>query len=95
MKKVLIDFTGAKYVRELHHIIKRSFQRSVEGFPDFYGNNVDALWDCLTGFIETPVEIALTGVDGIAEDLKDEAARIVRVFKRAAADEEWEITFTM
>jgi len=25
--------------------------------PDYYGNNLDALWDCLTSWVDTPVHI--------------------------------------
>lgn len=27
------------------------------GFPDFYGKNLDALWDCITGFIAIPAMV--------------------------------------
>jgi ribonuclease inhibitor len=77
---------------DLHYIIKESFQRSVEGFPDFYGNNLNALWDCLWGFIETPVEIVVTGFENLDKDLKEEVSEINRVF-RDAAKEDWGIYF--
>ncbi|MDR2899741.1 MAG: barstar family protein [Clostridiales bacterium] len=93
MKKVVIDFSKAKYVMDLHYIIKESFQRSVEGFPDFYGNNLSALWDCLTGFIETPVEIVLTGIDSLSKDLKEEAYEMIKVFERADRQGIWDIYF--
>jgi ribonuclease inhibitor len=96
MKTVTIDLTGVKYIMELHRIIKESFQRSVEGFPDFYGNNLDALWDCLTGFIETPVEIVLIGVETLSEELmKYEVNDMIEVFKDAEREGCWGIKFIM
>lgn len=95
MKTVVIDFTKATYMRELHRIIKESFQRSVEGFPDFYGNNLDALWDCLTGFIETPVEIVLIGANDVGQDLKEYVGMLIEVFEGVSKNEDWEITFTL
>jgi ribonuclease inhibitor len=95
MKTVTIDLTGVKYIMELHRIIKESFQRSVEGFPDFYGENLAALWDCLTGFIETPVEIVLVGADKVAEDLKDEVNGIIMVCNRATKFELLDIRFRL
>jgi ribonuclease inhibitor len=95
MKTVTIDFTGAKQEDDLHRIIKESFQRSVEGFPDFYGENLDALWDCLTGFIETPVEIVLIGADKVAEDLKDEVDGIIMVCNRATKEDWLDIRFRL
>lgn len=37
-----IRFNRCKSPLELHLIIKNTF-----GFPDFYGNNLSALWDSL------------------------------------------------
>lgn len=33
------------------------------GLPDWFGKNTDALWDMLTGFIETPCEIKFIDFD--------------------------------
>ena len=89
MKKVFLDFSNVKYVAEFHRIIKKSFQQSVEGFPDFCGENLNALWDVLTGFIELPVEISVTGIDNIKNiNLRDYAYEIVEVFEEAGVEEE-------
>lgn len=47
MKIIIIDFTGAKYIDDLHEIIRQSFQSTVEGLPDFCEKNLEALWDCV------------------------------------------------
>jgi ribonuclease inhibitor len=31
--------------------------RKILDLPDYYGNNLDALWDCLTGWIEMPLTL--------------------------------------
>ena len=43
MKIVNIDCAGITDVRQLHGILSRALS-----FPDWYGNNLDALYDCLT-----------------------------------------------
>lgn len=53
-KKIVIDFSECQYVRSLHNEIKNKLN-----LPDWYGGNLDALWDSLTGMIETPVEVKL------------------------------------
>ena len=89
MKKVFLDFSNIKYFRDFHSIIKKSFQQSVKGFPDFCGENLDALWDVLTGFIELPVEVSITGIDKIKDvDLRDYAYKIVKIFEDAGKEEE-------
>ena len=46
MDKYTIDFTNVKYYMEVHEVIKKSLD-----FPDYYGGNWDAFWDCLTDII--------------------------------------------
>lgn len=53
-KKVVIDFSECQYVGSLHNEIKSKLN-----LPDWYGRNLNALWDSLTGIIETPVEIKI------------------------------------
>jgi len=55
----------------------------VGGFPDFYGRNADALWDCLTGFIETPVNIVVKGLGEMPADIREHVDVILKVLKRA------------
>lgn len=38
-----VDFEKIKSYFEIHEILKRDLD-----FPDYYGGNLDALWDCLT-----------------------------------------------
>ena len=39
---IILDFTGCKSLGEVHLILKTKF-----GLPEYYGENWDALWDCL------------------------------------------------
>ena len=83
MKTVTIDFAGVNNRWRVHDVIKESFQSSVEGFPDFCGRNADALWDCLTGFIETPVNIVVKGLNDVPADMRDYVGIILETFKDA------------
>lgn len=53
-KKIMIDFSECSYISSLHKEIKEKLD-----LPYWYGENLDALWDSLTGIIETPVEISI------------------------------------
>ncbi len=90
MKQVIIDFSNCRYSMDLHNEIRTKLE-----LPDWYGNNLNALWDALTGIIETPIDITVIFKPGIkgAENLKESVLKIIEVFKEAAADDE-EIIFS-
>ena len=47
MKKVVLNFSEAETEQDIHGILKTAF-----AFPDYYGENLDALYDCLTDIRE-------------------------------------------
>lgn len=56
MKKYEFNRNEFKWAEEYYDIIQKKFN-----LPNWFGKNADALWDMLTGFIETPCEIDLIG----------------------------------
>lgn len=52
MLNAVVDFTGCHSYRDLYKIIKNHLI-----FPNSAGENPDALWECLMGFMETPTVI--------------------------------------
>ena len=59
-EKYLINFTNIQNVREIHQIIKKEFD-----FPDYYGMNWDAFWDCITDLAGRNLNIEIVGLDKI------------------------------
>ena len=47
MKRIELDFTKCKDRSDVHAYLKEQF-----GFPDYYGNNLDALFDALGDIAE-------------------------------------------
>ena len=45
-----------EWAEEFYDVIQKKMN-----LPDWFGENADALWDMLTGHIETPCEITLVG----------------------------------
>lgn len=78
MKKIILDFSDCKYISEIHRIIKNSLE-----LPVWYGENLDALWDCLTGVIETPIEIIINPATSASLEIKDYIKDVIDVFKEA------------
>ena len=90
MKIIVIDFSKCKYPMDLHNEIRKKLE-----LPEWYGNNLDALWDMLTGFIETPIEITVIykPENKAAENLKENVLKVIETFKDAAQEDE-EIKFS-
>ena len=51
-----VDFKEVKYYIDIHEVLKRDMD-----FPDYYGGNTDALWDCLTDMLGDPSYIEIFG----------------------------------
>lgn len=63
MKRITLD--GKKIRKDEHDYLKEELD-----FPDYYGRNLDALYDCLTEIgIET--EIELINSEFVSQDLID------------------------
>ena len=89
MKKVVVDFKGAKYFYDQHRVLKDSLD-----FPKFYGMNADALWDCLTGFIETPISVTIKGFESLPKNLEREKNLIRETFLDAQ-EQDWGVYVTI
>ena len=76
MKNITIDFSKCQYPMDLHNEIKEKLE-----LPEWYGNNLDALWDMLTGFIETPINISVifNPEYEYAEELRESVLKIIVV----------------
>ena len=53
--------------------------------PDFYGCNLDALWDAVTGIMYVPanIKIIYKPKSSVSKELENEIEKIVEIFKEA------------
>ena len=51
-------------------------------FPDYYGCNWDAFWDCLNDMCGDPIHIEIFGLDVIERKFGDAAEKMVEILKR-------------
>ena len=72
-----IDFSNVKYYMEIHPIIQKALD-----FPDYYGCNLDALWDCLTDMVGRPVHIEIIGLDVIEKKFDNTANKMIEILTR-------------
>ena len=75
-EKYILDFTNVKNFLEMHYVIKEELD-----FPNYYGCNWDAFWDCLTDMVGRPVHIEIIGLNVIEQKFGDEAKIMVDILK--------------
>lgn len=78
MEKVILNSKEFKNIKDLHKILKDKLK-----LPKNYGDNLDALWDCLTGWIDLPLTIEWIGFDESQVNLGDYAQKLLQVFQDA------------
>ncbi|MGN0441207.1 MAG: barstar family protein [Acutalibacteraceae bacterium] len=79
----ILDFSDCRYLGEVHKIIQEKLE-----LPEWYGKNLDALWDALTGIMYVPANIKIIyKPKKIASmELSDEICKIIEVFKEAVQE---------
>lgn len=90
-KVFILDFSECKYLGEIHQIIRIALE-----LPDWYGQNLDALWDAVTGLIFLPANVTIIYQPQTKQTLQlaDEVEKIIEVFKEAE-NEYGEITLNI
>ena len=76
-KKYVVDFTNVKYYLEMHEVIKKSLD-----FPDYYGRNWSAFWDCLSDMRGDPIHIEIIGIEVIERKFVNAAEKMIEILKR-------------
>ncbi len=74
-----IDFTDCRYIGELYRELKKKLE-----LPEWCGENLDALWDALTGIMYTPADISVIKTTAW-QDIQEHADSIVEVMQEAEA----------
>ena len=65
---VQIDLNEVMSSNELHSTLSHAL-----GFPGWYGCNWDAFWDAITGLVEMPVHLKISGWDALSRRLPKDA----------------------
>ncbi|RON62171.1 ribonuclease inhibitor [Pseudomonas fluorescens] len=68
LQVVKIDLSGVASSDELHSTLRVSL-----GFPGWYGCNWDAFWDAITGLVQMPAQLKISGWDTLSRRLPGDA----------------------
>lgn len=87
IKDIILDLTDCKYIRDFHERVRVAFD-----FPEWYGKNLDALWDLLSEPLSANVTVI--GVDTMTNDLREYFLKVIHVFEDVKiAQRELSLTF--
>lgn len=76
MNHFILDFKGIDSLLGLHQYFKQVFH-----LPDYYGNNMDALWDCLSCCYDENTEIELKNMHSLPADMKPVVGIMLALFQ--------------
>lgn len=82
MKDVIIDGLKIKDKKKLHKVLKKKLE-----LPDYYGNNLDALVDCLTE-PEYAANISVINSAALLENLEKYGERFLKVLDYISEENE-------
>lgn len=78
MRKIMIDGRDFENIEVLHDVLKDKLD-----FPNYYGRNLDALWDCLTGWVDLPLTLVLINFEFSKKFLGSYADDVLEVLQEA------------
>lgn len=87
MKKAFIDGSAISSMDELHDALQRQLD-----FSGYYGRNLDALWDMLTGGIELPAAIEWKDYALSLARLGEDGMRLLELLREAEQELDGELT---
>ena len=76
-EKYTIDFTNVNHYLEMHFVIREALD-----FPDYYGCNWSAFWDCLNDMYGDPIHIEIIGLEVIESKFGDAAEKMIEILRR-------------
>lgn len=64
MNRFVLDFSDVRSLQELHQYFQNVF-----ALPEYYGHNMDALWDCLSCCYDENTTIVLKNISAIPKEM--------------------------
>ena len=72
MRKIILDGEKINSINEFHLFFKKELE-----FPDYYGMNLNAFWDCLTEGFEITTKIVWVNIEDSKKKLGEDCVNAV------------------
>lgn len=79
MEYIVLDFSKCHTVGLIHQVLRNEFK-----FPEYYGENLSALWDCLDNYCDYPLTVIIKGYDELPKELDEYKEKIWSIFDRVS-----------
>ena len=76
MNRFVLDFAGIDSLLALHKYLKEVFR-----LPDYYGHNMDALWDCLSYCYDESTTIELRNIGALPKEMDPSVKIMLELFQ--------------
>ncbi len=75
---IILEFSGISCPNDVHRMLRKRFN-----LPEYYGENWDALWDCLDGRFEDQGNyvVELRGFNSMDDELRGYCAPMMEIFR--------------
>lgn len=78
MSIIILDGKEFTSEKKVHQLLKDKLE-----LPDYYGENLNALWDCLTGGVSLPIKIVWNDYQYSRNQLGNFADELMKLFLEA------------
>ena len=75
MEKITLDFSNCKTWYDIHEEIRLKFD-----FPEWYGKNLDALWDLMICYCSYELVVSIYGTKDQSKENTEVITAILKVF---------------
>ena len=76
MNRFVLNFAEVRSLQELHQYFQKVFD-----LPEYYGHNMDALWDCLSCCYDENATIVLTNISALPKEMAPSVDIMLELFR--------------
>lgn len=91
LERLILNGNNYESIEQLHKELKEKLE-----LPDYYGENLNALWDCLTAWVDLPLTIEIHSIDSFKSKLGNDASEFIQLLEDAVEEiEGFELEITL